>query len=98
MLNSSFYFTTRQVLSLNVVNLLLLISFLYLYQMALPYPEPLIHFALVFGTRSGPVLQCYSPGDIDKELMEAARGFLRNGGLIIDFDTKVASATKILKW
>ncbi|XP_004301942.1 PREDICTED: uncharacterized protein LOC101305673 [Fragaria vesca subsp. vesca] len=66
--------------------------------MALPYPEPLIHFALVFGTRSGPVLQCYSPGDIDKELMEAARGFLRNGGLIIDFDTKVASATKILKW
>ncbi|KAM5575857.1 hypothetical protein ABKV19_014681 [Rosa sericea] len=66
--------------------------------MALPYPEPLIHFALVFGTRSGPVLRCYSPGDIDKELMEAARSFLRNGGLIIDFDNKVASASKILKW
>ncbi|XP_050376727.1 uncharacterized protein LOC126794118 [Argentina anserina] len=66
--------------------------------MALPYPEPLIHFALVFGTRSGPVLRCYSPGDIDQELMEAARSFLQNGGLIIDFDTKVASATKILKW
>lgn len=64
----------------------------------LPYPEPLIHFALVCGTRSGPALRCYSPGDIDKELMEAARNFLRNGGLIIDFDTKVASASKILKW
>lgn len=66
--------------------------------MTLPYSEPLIHFALVCGTRSGPALRCYSPGDIDKELMEAARNFLRNGGLIIDFDTKVASASKILKW
>ncbi|CAN6679164.1 unnamed protein product [Malus baccata var. baccata] len=65
---------------------------------ALPYPEPLIHFALVCGTRSGPALRCYSPSDIDKELMEAARDFLRNGGLIIDFDSKVASASKILKW
>ncbi|KAK9930620.1 hypothetical protein M0R45_027654 [Rubus argutus] len=65
---------------------------------ALPYAEPLIHFALVCGTRSGPALRCYSPGDIDKELMEAARSFLRNGGLIIGFDTKVASANKILKW
>ncbi|KAM2668537.1 hypothetical protein EV2_020126 [Malus domestica] len=65
---------------------------------ALPYPEPLIHFALVCGTRSGPALRCYSPSDIDKELMEAAREFLRNGGLIIDFDLKVASASKILKW
>ncbi|KAM1180452.1 hypothetical protein ACFX13_019870 [Malus domestica] len=65
---------------------------------ALPYPEPLIHFALVCGTRSGPALRCYSPSDIDKELMEAARDFLRNGGLIIDFDLKVASASKILKW
>ncbi|CAN6583964.1 unnamed protein product [Malus baccata var. baccata] len=65
---------------------------------ALPYPEPLIHFALVCGTRSGPALRCYSPGDIDKELMEAARDFLRNGGLFIDFDSKVASANKILKW
>ncbi|XP_068334285.1 uncharacterized protein [Pyrus communis] len=65
---------------------------------ALPYPEPLIHFALVCGTRSGPALRCYSPSDIDKELMEAARDFLRNGGLFINFDSKVASASKILKW
>ncbi|MCL7040436.1 hypothetical protein MKW94_017296, partial [Papaver nudicaule] len=64
---------------------------------ALPYSEPLIHFTLVYGTRSGPALRCYSPGNIDKELMEAARNFLRNGGLIFDPTTKTASVSKILK-
>ncbi|XP_027938594.1 uncharacterized protein LOC114193094 [Vigna unguiculata] len=67
-------------------------------RVALPFPESLIHFALVYGTRSGPSLRCYSPGDIDRELMDAARNFLRNGGLSIDFTAKVAHATKILKW
>jgi len=67
-------------------------------KVALPYHEPLVHFALVCGTKSGPALRCYSPGDIDKELMEAARDFLRNGGLIVDPDAKVASASKVLKW
>ncbi|MBA0566128.1 hypothetical protein Golob_010973 [Gossypium lobatum] len=67
-------------------------------QVALPYPEPLIHFALVCGTRSGPALRCYSPGNIDKELMDAARDFLRAGGLIVDLSGKVAYASKILKW
>ncbi|CAJ1971810.1 unnamed protein product [Sphenostylis stenocarpa] len=67
-------------------------------RVALPFPEPLIHFALVYGTRSGPSLRCYSPGDIDKELMDAARNFLRSGGLSIDFTAKVAYASKILKW
>ncbi|KAK9270492.1 hypothetical protein L1049_026072 [Liquidambar formosana] len=67
-------------------------------KVALPYPEPLIHFALVCGTRSGPALRCYSPGNIDKELMEAARNFLRGGGLIMDLKSKVALVSKILKW
>lgn len=67
-------------------------------KVALPYPEPLIHFALVCGTKSGPALRCYSPGNIDKELMEAARGFLRNGGLIVDPEAKVASVSNILRW
>nr|DAD21870.1 TPA_asm: hypothetical protein HUJ06_023333 [Nelumbo nucifera] len=67
-------------------------------KVALPYVEPLIHFALVYGTRSGPSLRCYSPGNIDKELMEAAHNFLRNGGVIIDAETKVASLNKILRW
>ncbi|KAF8377265.1 hypothetical protein HHK36_030640 [Tetracentron sinense] len=68
------------------------------FKVALPFPEPLIHFALVCGTRSGPALRCYSPGNIDKELMEAARNFLRGGGVIIDVKTKVASVSKILRW
>ncbi|KAK2978582.1 hypothetical protein RJ640_006701 [Escallonia rubra] len=42
-------------------------------KVALTYSEPLVHFALVSGNRSGPALRCYSPGNIDKELMEAAR-------------------------
>ncbi|KAF8411526.1 hypothetical protein HHK36_004078 [Tetracentron sinense] len=67
-------------------------------KVALPYPESLIHFALVDGARSGPALRCYSPGNIDKELMEAARNFLRGGGVIIDAETKVASVSKILRW
>ncbi|KAK9166656.1 hypothetical protein Scep_001847 [Stephania cephalantha] len=67
-------------------------------KVVLSYPEPLVHFALVSGTRSGPALRCYSPGDIDKELVEAARNFLRNGGLIVDPEAKVASVSKILKW
>ncbi|KAK8642816.1 hypothetical protein V6N13_012148 [Hibiscus sabdariffa] len=67
-------------------------------QVALPYPEPLVHFALVSGSRSGPALRCYSPGNIDKELMDAARDFLRAGGLIVHLNGKVAYASKILKW
>ncbi|GJN00263.1 hypothetical protein PR202_ga17681 [Eleusine coracana subsp. coracana] len=67
-------------------------------KVALPYPEPLVHFALVCGTKSGPALRYYSPGNIDKELMEAARGFLRNGGLIVNPEAKVASVSKILRW
>ncbi|OEL26737.1 hypothetical protein BAE44_0012246 [Dichanthelium oligosanthes] len=66
-------------------------------KVSLPYHETLVHFALVCGTKSGPALRCYSPGDIDKELMEAARDFLRNGGLIVDPEAKIASASKILK-
>ncbi|XP_078440784.1 electron carrier/ protein disulfide oxidoreductase [Wolffia australiana] len=67
-------------------------------KVSLPYAEPLVHFALVCGTRSGPALRWYSPGNIDKELMEAARSFLRSGALLVDPETNIVSATKILKW
>ncbi|KAL0713256.1 hypothetical protein Bca4012_020234 [Brassica carinata] len=65
---------------------------------ALPYVEPLSHFALVCGTRSGPPLRCFSPGEIDKELMEATRDFLRGGGLVVDLSLKVAYISKIFNW
>ncbi|ESQ38731.1 hypothetical protein EUTSA_v10029425mg [Eutrema salsugineum] len=67
-------------------------------KVALPYVEPLSHFALVCGTRSGPPLRCFSPGEIDEELMGAARDFLRGGGLIVDLNSKVAYISKIFNW
>ncbi|GMN45256.1 hypothetical protein TIFTF001_014431 [Ficus carica] len=67
-------------------------------KVALPYPEPLIHFALSSGNRSSPGLRCYSPGDIDKELTEAAFNFLTSGEVTIDFQGKVVSLSKVLKW
>lgn len=67
-------------------------------QVAIPYPEPLVHFALVCGHRSGPSLRSYSSKNIDKELMEAARNFLKSGGLIIDGKERVAYASRILQW
>lgn len=67
-------------------------------KVALPYPEPLVHFALVSGTRSGPALRCYSPGSIDQELIESARSFLQTGGLCVDLIANVACLSKILKW
>ncbi|XP_021898579.1 uncharacterized protein LOC110815210 [Carica papaya] len=67
-------------------------------KVAFTYTEPLIHFALVCGNRSGPALRCFSPGSIDKELMEAAQNFIQGGGLTIDFKEKVAYVSKILRW
>ncbi|KAI3732848.1 hypothetical protein L1987_64058 [Smallanthus sonchifolius] len=68
------------------------------FKVALPYPEPLIHFALVSGNRSAPALRCYSPKHVDMELMEAARGFLQSGAFVLDLDSMTISVTKILKW
>ncbi|KAL8252769.1 hypothetical protein R6Q59_036462 [Mikania micrantha] len=68
------------------------------FKVALPYPEPLIHFALVSGSRSAPALRCYSPKNIDRELMEAARNFLQSGALVLHSDSMTISVTKILSW
>ncbi|KAI3460000.1 hypothetical protein Pfo_016663 [Paulownia fortunei] len=67
-------------------------------KVALRHTEPLAHFALVCGTRSGPALRCYSPGNIDKELMDAACNFLRTGGLYVDLIANVVYVSKILRW
>ncbi|KAI7731570.1 hypothetical protein M8C21_025223, partial [Ambrosia artemisiifolia] len=57
------------------------------FKVALPYLEPLIHFALVTGNRSAPALRCYSPKNIDRELMEAASDFLQNGAFVLHLDS-----------
>ncbi|KAL7127799.1 hypothetical protein ABFS83_14G275300 [Erythranthe nasuta] len=67
-------------------------------KVALPHVEPLVHFALVCGTRSGPAIRCYSPGNIDTELMDAACNFLRNGALYVDSISNVVYVNKILRW
>lgn len=67
-------------------------------QVCLPYPEPLIHFALVCGSRSGPTLRSYSRGNVDKELVESAHDFLSSGGLYFDVQNGVIYASKILRW
>ncbi|PWA36438.1 DEP domain-containing protein [Artemisia annua] len=68
------------------------------FKVSLPYSEPLIHFALVSGNRSDPALRCYSPKNIDMELMEAARNFVGSGALVLDSEAMTVSVTKILKW
>ncbi|KVH98579.1 DEP domain-containing protein, partial [Cynara cardunculus var. scolymus] len=68
------------------------------FKVSLPYPEPLIHFALVSGNRSAPALRCYSSKNIDVELSEAARDFLQSGAFILHLDSMTVSVTKILKW
>nr|XP_043638097.1 uncharacterized protein LOC122609101 [Erigeron canadensis] len=68
------------------------------FKVSLPYPEPLINFALVSGNRSAPALRCYSPKTIDSELMEAARNFIRSGAFVLQMDSMTVSVNKILKW
>lgn len=68
------------------------------YQASLPHPEPLVHFSLVNGSRSGPALRSYSPGNIDRELTDAACHFLRSGGFSVDLNAKIVYASKLLRW
>lgn len=67
-------------------------------EVALRDPEPLVHFALVSGSRSSPAIRCYSPGSIDEELRLAGRIFFDDGGFLIDAENKLASVSKILNW
>lgn len=67
-------------------------------EVALPDPEPLVHFALVCGSRSSPAIRCYSPGSIDEELRLAAKIFFDDGGFLIDVENKLASVSKIMNW
>ncbi|KAI3513657.1 hypothetical protein L1887_20994 [Cichorium endivia] len=68
------------------------------FKVSLPYPEPLVHFALVSGSRSSPALRCYSPENIDVELFQAARDFLESGAFVLQLDSMTISVTKMLKW
>lgn len=61
-------------------------------------PLPLVHFALNRATRSSPALKLFTPANIDAELHFAARSFFRDGGILIDVETKTVSLNKIMNW
>ncbi|XP_002993098.2 uncharacterized protein LOC9652441 [Selaginella moellendorffii] len=67
-------------------------------QVGLEKPEPLIHFALSYGTQGSPAIRCYSPEGIDAELRIAARDFFDSGGITIDSEARTMSLSKIMKW
>ena len=63
--------------------------------------EPRIHFALVCGAGSCPVLKngLYSSGDIDKELDIAAQIFINSPkGIKLDKDNNTIQISRIFKW
>lgn len=67
-------------------------------QVALPNPEPLIHFALVCGAKSCPPVKTYEAKAVDESLKAAAQGFFEGGGATIDVETKTIHLSKILNW
>ncbi|XP_008327060.1 uncharacterized protein LOC103392260 [Cynoglossus semilaevis] len=68
-------------------------------QMALPQPEPLIHFALNCGAKGCPPIKTYTPQDIDSQLRTAAQAFLENDdGCVVDSGNGEVKLSQIFKW
>ncbi|KAL2081726.1 hypothetical protein ACEWY4_023579 [Coilia grayii] len=68
-------------------------------QVALPQPEPLIHFALNCGARGCPPIKTYTPQGIDGQLRTAAEAFLENDdGCLVDSDRGEVKLSQIFKW
>jgi len=65
---------------------------------ALPNPEPKVHFALVCGAKSCPPIKTYSAADIDNQLRLAAESFLEGDGCTVDIQRKEVKVSQILKW
>ncbi|MHB9112268.1 MAG: DUF547 domain-containing protein [Thermoleophilia bacterium] len=64
---------------------------------AIKPPEPRAHFALTRGASSGPALRFYEPALIEGQLYEAALGFVRNGGAVIDREKNLLSLSQIFR-
>ncbi|XP_070832553.1 uncharacterized protein [Chaetodon trifascialis] len=68
-------------------------------QVALPDPEPLIHFALNCGAKGCPPIKTYTPQDIDSQLRTAAEAFLENDdGCVVDSGKREVRLSQIFKW
>ncbi len=61
-------------------------------------PDPMIHFALVCASLSCPPIEIYTAKDIDKELTVAGEVFINYGGMIIDYEKKQITLSKIFDW
>ncbi|XP_031494389.1 uncharacterized protein LOC116260299 [Nymphaea colorata] len=67
-------------------------------QLALPKPNPLIHFGLCDGTRSSPRVRFFSAESIEAELRYATREFFREDGVEVDLEKRTVYLSKIIKW
>lgn len=60
-------------------------------------PEPRVCFALTRASCSGPPIRFYEPALIEGQLYEAAVGFLRHGGAVIDHEQNILSLSQIFR-
>ncbi|KAL9968655.1 hypothetical protein ACROYT_G020770 [Oculina patagonica] len=68
-------------------------------KVALPAPEPKIHFALVCGAKSCPPIKTYTSAGIDEELSLAAEAFLEGeDGCVLNMPKREIRLSKIFQW
>eukprot|EP00112_Aurelia_sp_Birch-Aquarium-sp1_P013372 Seg2837.2 transcript_id=Seg2837.2/GoldUCD/mRNA.D3Y31 product="DEP domain-containing mTOR-interacting protein" protein_id=Seg2837.2/GoldUCD/D3Y31 len=65
---------------------------------ALPEPEPRIHFALVCGAKSCPPIKTYNSKEVDNQLKLAAESFLEGDDVAVDMVKREVRISQILKW
>jgi len=69
------------------------------YTLALPKPEPMIHFALNCGAQSCPPIKLYTAKNIRNELKQATMSFFDDpGNFKLDVDNNTIILSKILDW
>ncbi|XP_048828481.1 uncharacterized protein zgc:152951 isoform X4 [Brienomyrus brachyistius] len=68
-------------------------------QVALPHPEPLVHFALNYGAKGCPPIKTYTAKDINNQLLSSAEAFLENdNSCMVDATKGEVKLSQIFKW
>jgi hypothetical protein len=60
--------------------------------------DPRVHFALVCGAKSCPPISFYDGDRIEEQLDQAARTFIRSGGIRLDAERETIWLSKIFQW
>jgi len=60
--------------------------------------DPRIHFALVCASSSCPPIEVYSAENLDEELDQAGKSFLKGGGLVLNKENKEVSLSRVFLW